>query len=65
MVEQSSSTVPKRRQKHLSFDESLDESAKLIEEEAVEIEQEAPAEENEPLESVEETKTPDPPAFEE
>jgi hypothetical protein len=65
MIEQSRSTVPKRRRKHLSYDESLDESAKLIEEEAVEIEQEVPAEENEPLENVEETKTPDTPAFEE
>jgi poly-gamma-glutamate capsule biosynthesis protein CapA/YwtB (metallophosphatase superfamily) len=65
MVGQSSSNVPKRRQKHLSYDESVDESAKLIEEEAVEIEQELPAEENEPLESIEETQIPDTPAFEE
>jgi len=65
MVGQSSSNVPKRRRKHLSYDESIDESAKLIEEEAVEIEQELPAEENEPLESIEETQIPDTPAFEE
>jgi hypothetical protein len=65
IVGQSDSNVPKRRQKHLSYDESVDEPAKLIEDEAVEIEQELPAEENEPLESIEETKTSDTPAFEE
>ena len=65
IIAQSNSNVPKRRQKHLSYDESVDESAKLIEGEPVEIEQEVPAEENEPLESIEETKISDTPAFEE
>jgi hypothetical protein len=65
IVGQSNSNVPKRRRKHLSYNESVDESAKLLEDEPVEIEQEVPAEENEPLESIEEIKIPDTPAFEE
>jgi hypothetical protein len=50
---QSNATVPKRRQRHHSYDESVDEPAKLIEDEAVEIEEELPAEENEPVERIE------------
>lgn len=62
---ESSTMVPKRRQKHYSYDESVDESAKLIEDEPVEIEKEVPAEENEPLERIEKNNSPDTPAFEE
>ena len=62
---QQGSTVPKRRQKHHSFDTSVDEPGKLIEEEPVEIEEEAPAEENEPVERIEEKEGTDTPAFEE
>ena len=56
--------VPKRRQQHHSYDESVNESAKAIEDEAVEIEREAPSEENEPVEGVEDESAPDPPTFE-
>ncbi len=42
--------VPKRRQRHYSYNESLDEPAKLIADEPTEVENEAPAEENEPVE---------------
>jgi hypothetical protein len=59
------STVPKRRQKHHSSDESVDEPAKLIEKEPAEIEEETPAEENEPQERANENNNPEPPAFEE
>jgi hypothetical protein len=61
--EKNCSRVPKRRQQHHSYDESVDESAKLIEDEAVEIEQEAPSEENEPTQRVDDSPPP-PPAFE-
>lgn len=50
---QSSPPVPKGRQRHHSYDESLDEPAKLIEDEPVEIEEEVPAEENESIETIE------------
>jgi len=56
---------PKAWAKHLSYDESLDESAKLIEAEPVEVEAEVPAEENEPIEGTAEDTEPAPPAFEE
>jgi hypothetical protein len=59
------SEVPKRRQQHHSYDESVDESAKLIDDESVEVEREAPAEENEPEERVEDESSPDAPTFEE
>ena len=45
--------VPKRRQRHYSYDESLNEPGKLIADEPVEIEHEVPAEENEPVEGTE------------
>ena len=57
--------VPKRRQRHYSYDESVNEPAKLIEDEVVEIEAEVPAEENEPMERIEEDNKSDSPAFEE
>jgi hypothetical protein len=56
---------PKRRERHHSYDESVDEPAKLIEDEPVEIEEESPAKENESVERVEENNESDPPAFEE
>lgn len=56
---------PKTREKHLSYDESVDESAKLIDSEPVEVEAEVPAEQNEPVESVDAEENPPPPAFEE
>ncbi len=60
----SASKVPKRRQKHYSYNESVDESTKLIEDEPVDIEKAIPAEANEPLEGIVKD-TPDAPAFEE
>jgi hypothetical protein len=56
---------PKSRDKHYSYDESVDEAAKLIENEPVEIEAEVPADENEPVESVNQDEKPSPPVFEE
>jgi hypothetical protein len=56
---------PKRRDKHYSYDESVDEPGKLIEQEAVEIEQEIPAEEKRPIERIKEDSGPGSPAFEE
>ena len=57
--------VPKRRQKHYSYGESLDEAGKLIADEPVEIEREVPAKENEPVEGTEANDATGPPAFEE
>jgi hypothetical protein len=61
---QNASKIPKRRQKHYSYNECVDESAKLIEDEPVDIEKALPAEENEPVEKIEKDSTPDTPAFE-
>lgn len=40
-------TGPTKRNRHYSYVESLDEAPKLIEEEAVEVEEAVPADENE------------------
>jgi hypothetical protein len=45
--------VPKKRPKHHSYDESVDEPAKLLEQEAVEIEKETPSEDTPAIERVE------------
>jgi hypothetical protein len=56
--------VPKKRQRHHSYDESVDEPAKLLDQEAVEIEREIPAEDTLPIERIEPNDR-DAPAFEE
>jgi hypothetical protein len=61
----STANGPKRRQKHYSYDESVNEAAKLIDDEPADVEEEVPAEENEPLQRVEDDTAPDTPAFEE
>jgi hypothetical protein len=43
---------PKKRDKHHSYDESVDEAPELIESESVEIEAEVPSDENEPIEDI-------------
>ena len=53
-----------RRQRHYSFDESLNEPAGLLADEPVELERETPTEENEPVESVEPSEPVEPPVFE-
>ena len=60
-----SGTVPKRRQRHHSYDESVEESPKLLENEPVAVETETAAENNQPIERDEQDETPAPPAFEE
>lgn len=57
-------TVPKQRQKHHSFDESVDEPAKLLEEEAVDVEEAVPLEDNESVEGADEQNNSVGPAFE-
>ena len=52
---------PKRH----SYNENVDEPAKLIEDESVEIEREGPAEENATVERIKENGKPDAPVFEE
>ena len=61
----SNRTIPKQRQKHHSYDESVDEPAKLIEDEPVDIEEAVPLEENEPVEGTDEKNDERPPVFEE
>jgi hypothetical protein len=58
-------TVPKRRQRHYSYDESLDEGATLIANEPTEIEEETPAEESVSVERLEVNIPSETPAFEE
>lgn len=55
---------PKQRQQHYSYDENVDEPAKLIEDEATEIEHEVPAD-NESIEGQQSQERREPPAFEE
>ncbi len=61
----SSGRIPKRRQRHHSYDESVDEAPKLLDNEPVAVESEAPAEDNQSIERDEPDETPVPPAFEE
>ena len=63
--EQFDRTIPKQRQRHHSYDESVDEPAKLIEDEAVDVEGAVPLEESEPVEGADEKNNERPPAFEE
>ncbi|HEY7665324.1 MAG TPA: hypothetical protein VH934_19575 [Xanthobacteraceae bacterium] len=56
--------VPKKRQRHHSYDESVDEPAKLLEQEAVEIEEEIPLDDSEAVERAE-PEDRELPAFEE
>ena len=57
-------SVPKRSRRHYSYDESLDEAAKLIADEPVEIERETPVEEKKSVEGTEENNSGSP-VFEE
>ncbi|HYP57797.1 MAG TPA: hypothetical protein VEQ35_05880 [Beijerinckia sp.] len=51
---------PRKKDKHYSYDESVDEAGKTIDAEAVEIEAEVPAEENQSVESLEPDDNPAP-----
>jgi hypothetical protein len=53
---------PKQRQQHY-FDENVDEPAKLIDDEATEIEHEVPADENESIEGQQDQEKHKPPTF--
>jgi hypothetical protein len=44
---------PKQRPRHYSYDTNVDEPATLLEQEAVDIEGETPAEDTEPIEQIE------------
>lgn len=56
--------IPNRRKRHYSYNEGVNESSKLIEDEPVEIEAETPAEEARPVEGAEDNEKEDPPRFE-
>jgi len=60
-----SAAGPKQRQQHYSYDENVDEPAKLIEDEATEIEHELPADEKESIEGQQDQEKHESPAFEE
>jgi len=53
---------PKRKS---GFEEDVNEPAKLVDEDAVEVEGDTPAQPNEPVEAVDDGTHPDAPAFEE
>jgi hypothetical protein len=55
----------KKDQRHLSYDESCDEPARLIQNEPVDIERETPADDTEPVEEVPNNDTNTPAAFDE
>jgi hypothetical protein len=55
--------VPKRHQRHFSYDEGVDEAPSLIAVEAADVEAEIPCDENEPVERVERDEASAPPAF--
>ena len=57
--------IPKLRRGHHSYDESLDEPAKLIEAEPVAIENEGPSGDSRPIENIDESKEKESSAFEE
>jgi hypothetical protein len=57
--------VPKRRQRHYSYDESLDETAGVIANEPAEIGEETPAKESDSVERLEVIIPPENPVFEE
>lgn len=59
------SFIPKKRRTHHSYDDNVEEASKLIEDEAVAIETETPAEENEPIEDSAQKHDDDDPVFEE
>jgi len=56
---------PKKRQRHYSYDENLDEPGKLIDHEPTDVEHAVPADENEPVEQRPDERKPEPPIFEE
>ena len=56
---------PNPRKRHHSFDESVNEPAKLLEDEAVEVEEERPAEESESVQQAGKPDLSDSSAFEE
>ena len=56
---------PKRRDRHYSYDENVNESAKLIEDEPVDVQSETPTEDKRPIENIEPDDKSEPPIFEE
>jgi hypothetical protein len=62
---QSIARGPKQPKKIYPYNESVDESAKLIEQEPTDIEGELPADANEPIQSVKDADEAEPPVFEE
>lgn len=56
---------PKRKEKHYAYDESVDEPAPLLEDQPVDIERAVPAEENEPVETIEDAGDSTSPIFDE
>jgi len=57
-------TIPKKRRMNYAYDESVDEPARLVEDEPVGVEAEVPAAENEPVEESEQEDRPPSPVFE-
>jgi len=62
---QAAQTDGPKQKKHYSYDENVDEPGKLIDKETVYIERETPADDNEPLQQVEDQGKREPPGFQE
>jgi len=56
---------PKRRDRHYSYEEDVDEAPRLIDDEPVEVEHEVPVEDRRPIENIDKEDKPEPPIFEE
>jgi hypothetical protein len=57
--------VPRRRRRHYSYNKTPDEPAKRVAAEPADIEEETPADENEPVENVDTNGSAEAPALEE
>ncbi len=60
MITRNAAEGPRMQKKHYSYDESVDESAKLIEDEPAEVEAEIPADESAPIENIDEDRSESP-----
>ena len=64
MIERERAGTPPKGRRRYTYNEDVDEPAKLIESEAVDIEGEVPADGNEQVERLEPEESPQTPAFE-
>lgn len=56
-------SIGPNKRKHFSYDEEVDEAGKLIDRESTDVEREAPADGNEPLQQIDNNEPREPPGF--